>query len=87
MIIRGDHDLIVDGCWIVGGKASVRDVRSGRIMRVQGSAQIHDVGGSAQIHGVRDSAQIHGVGDSAQIHDVWGSAVLDESAKLRVVKD
>jgi hypothetical protein len=77
MIVRdGEHGLIVDGCWIIGGTAKIRDVRSGRIVRVQDSAQIHDVGGSAQIHGVRDSAQIHDVRDSAQIHDVRDSAQI-----------
>ena len=76
MILRGDHDLIVDGCWIVGGKAEIRDVRSGRIMRVQDSAQIHGVRGSAQIHDVGDSAQIHGVWGSAQILGVRGSAQI-----------
>ena len=79
MILRdGEHALIVDGCWIVAGTAKVRDVRSGRIMRVQGSAQIHDVWGSAQIHGVGGSAQIHGVGGSAQIHGVGGSAQIHD---------
>lgn len=78
MILRGDHDLIVDGCWIIGGAAKIRDVRSGRIMRVQGSAQIHRVGGSAQIHGVGGSAQIHRVGGSAQIHGVGDSAQIHD---------
>lgn len=77
MIIRdGERDLIVDGCWIVGGTAEVRDVRSGWIRRVQDSAQIIDVRGSARISGVWDSAQIFGV---------WGSAQLDESAKRRLL--
>lgn len=53
MILRdGEHTLIVDGCWIVGGTAIVRDVRGGRILRVQGAAQIHNVSGTAQIHDV-----------------------------------
>jgi len=95
MIVRtGEHQLIVDGCWIVGGDAVVRDMRAGRIMFVWGSAQIHNVGGSAQIHGVwgsaqihnvGGSAQIHNVGDSAQIHNVRDSAQLDDSAKAHVV--
>jgi len=49
VLASGAHRLIVDGCWIVGGDAIVRDVRGGRIIRVGGSAQIHDVGGSAQL--------------------------------------
>lgn len=67
MILRdGEHDLIVDGCWILGGTAVLRDVRGGRIVRVQDSAQVHDVGGSAQVHGpigpkvmLTDSAKAH----------------------------
>ena len=86
MILRdGEHRLIVDGCWIVGGTASVRDVRAGRIMRVQGSAQIRGVWDSAQIRGVCGSAQISDVWDSAQIRGVWGSAQLDASARSHVV--
>jgi len=68
--------LIIDGCWIVGGSVIVRDVRGGRIVRVQDSAQIRDVWGNAQIHGVWNSAQIRDVMDSAQIHGVWNSAQI-----------
>ena len=66
--------LIVDGCWIVGGKAVIRDVRGGRIVRVQDSARISDVWDSAQISGVGGSARISGVGGSARISGVGGSA-------------
>lgn len=94
MVIKdGEHALIVDGCWIVAGTAKIRDVRSGRIVRVQDSATISGVRDSATIRGVRDSATISDVwdsatisdvGDSATISDVWGSATLDASAKARV---
>ena len=100
MILRsGKHRLIVDGCWIVGGNAIVTDVRGGRILRVQDSAQIRDVQDSAQIRGVWDSAQIRDVGGWAQILGVWGSAqihgvrdsaqILDvqDSAQIRDVQD
>ena len=39
--------LIVDGCWIVGGKGAVRDVRGGRIVRVRGGSITGVSGGSA----------------------------------------
>ena len=93
-LVEGDHDLIVDGCWIVGGKAKVKDVRGGRIMtvrdsaqitNVRGSAQITNVWGSAQITDVRDWAQITNVRDSAQITNVRGSAQITDvwgSAKI-----
>ena len=70
--------LIVDGCWIVGGKSIVRDVRGGRILRVQDSAQVR---------GVMESAQVCGVRGSAQVHDVRGSAILDESARAHLVTE
>ena len=73
--------MILDGCWIIGGSAVVKDVRGGRIIRVQDSAQISDVMGSARISGVMGSVQISGVRGSAQISDVGGSAKLDESAE------
>ncbi len=41
--------LIVDGCWIIGGKAKIRDIRSGRIMRIQDSASVTNVRGSAKL--------------------------------------
>jgi hypothetical protein len=69
MILReGEHmGPVVDGCWIVGGTAILRDVRAGRIVRVWDSAQIHNVWGSAQIHNVLGSAQLD---PSAQAHMV-----------------
>ena len=91
MILReGEHRLIVDGSWIVLGTAVVRDVRAGRILHVQDSAQIHDVQDSAQIHDVRDSAQIHDVWGHAQIHGVWGHAQIhdvEDSAQIHDVRD
>jgi len=62
-----EHTLIVDGCWIVAGSSKVRDVRSGRILRVQDSATVRDV---------RDSATVQNVGGSATVRDVWGSATV-----------
>ena len=93
VLVTGEHQLIVDGCWVVAGNAKVRDVRSGRIVRVWDSATISDVGGSATISDVGDSATIRDVGgsatirgvwDSATIRDVGGSAMLDASAKAKV---
>ena len=93
VITNGERDLIVDGCWIIAGTAKIRDVRSGRIVRVQGSATISGVWGSATIRDVGDSATIRDVGGSATIRGVWGSATirgvrdsatLDASAKARV---
>ena len=71
-----DRQLIVDGCWIIAGTSKIRDVRSGRIVRVQDSAHISDVRGSASISGVGDSARISDVWGSASISDVWGSASI-----------
>jgi hypothetical protein len=80
-----DRQLIVDGCWIIAGASKIRDVRYGRIVRVQdsasiigvwGSASISNVGGSASISSVWDSARISGVWDSASIIGVWGSASI-----------
>ena len=67
--------LIVDGCWIVGGKGVVRDVRGGRIIRVQDSATVRDVWGSATVSNVGDSATVRGVG---------GRVTLDASAKAHL---
>ena len=89
MVIKdGEHALIVDGCWIVAGTAKIRDVRSGRIVRVQDSATISGVGGSATISDVWDSATIRDVGGSATIRDVGGSATISDvwdSATIRGV--
>jgi len=52
-VIRdGTRKLLVDGVWIVGGKADVCDVRAGRIIRVQDSATVRDVRGSATVSDV-----------------------------------
>ena len=50
MILKDvERELIVDGCWIVAGKSKIRDVRSGRIVRVQDSASITNVRDSAKL--------------------------------------
>ncbi len=88
VITNGERDLIVDGCWIIAGTAKIRDVRSGRIVRVQGSATIRDVWGSATISGVWGSATISGVRGSATIRDVGCSATISgvwDSATIRGV--
>jgi len=96
VITDGEHRLIVDGCWIIAGTAKIRDVRSGRIVRVQGSAtisnvgdsaSISDVGGSATISNVRDSATIRGVRNSATIRDVGGSATIRDVGGSATISD
>ena len=70
MILKdGDLPFIVDGCWILGGKTRVREIRSGWIRRIQDDATISDVRGGTKI----------------LLHDEYGkNAVLDESAKAHV---
>ena len=65
--------LIVDGCWIVGGKGVVRDVRGGRIIRVQDSGQVGEVRDSGRVGVVRGSGQVGVVRDSGRVGVVWGS--------------
>ena len=85
-----DLTLIVDGCWIVAGRSKIRDVRSGRIVRVQDSASISNVGGSASISNVGGSASIRNVWGSASISNVWDSASISnvqDSASISNVWD
>ena len=77
--------LIVDGCWIVGGKAVIRDVRGGRIIRVQDSATVSDVQDSATVRGVGGSATVRDVWDSATVRDVGARVTLDDTAKAHLV--
>jgi hypothetical protein len=79
--------LIVDGCWIVGGKGVVRDVRGGRILRVQDSATVRDVRGSATVSRVRGSATVSDVGDSATVSDVGDSATVSRVRGSATVSD
>ena len=86
MILKdGEHALIVDGCWIVAGTAKVRDIRSGRIMRVQDTASLQNVWGSATVRDVGDSATVQNVRGSATVRDVGHRVVLDDSAKAHLV--
>jgi hypothetical protein len=96
ILVDGDHDLLLDGCWIVGGTANITDVRGGRMMRVahsatirdvRGSATISGVRGSATISGVRGSATISGVRDSATIHDVGDSATIMDVRDSATIRD
>ena len=66
MILKtGEHSLLIDGCWIIGGDAVIRDVRAARIPRVSGGT-ISDVSGGT-ISGVRGGT----------ISDVWGGTISD----------
>ena len=64
LILRdGERGMILDGCWIVGGTAKIREVRSGRIVRLCGGTisdvwggTISDVGPRAKLD---DSAKAH----------------------------
>jgi len=67
-----DRDLIVDGCWIVAGASKVRDVRSGRIVRVQDSASVYVTFAGARF--------------LVLSNDVQGSALLDATAKAHTDK-
>ena len=79
--------LIVDGCWIVGGKAVIRDVRGGRIIRVQDSATVRGVRGSATVRGVGGSATVSDVWDSATVRGVWDSATVRDVGDSATVSD
>jgi hypothetical protein len=98
MILRdGDHSLLLDGCWIVGGTAKIRDVRSGRIVRLQDTGSITDVWGGiiTDVYG-GSITDVWGGSITAvyggSITDVWGgsitdvrgSATLDASAQASV---
>ena len=88
MILKnGEHDLIIEGCWIIGGTAKVCDVRSGWIRRVQDFAQVRDVRDSAQVRDVMDSAQVTNVGGSAQVTNVRGSAQVTNVGGSAQVRD
>ena len=84
MIMKtGEHSLLIDGCWIIGGDAVVRDVRAGRVRRVSGGT-ISGVSGGT-ISEVRGGS-ISGVWGGT-ISGVWGlpwEPLLDDSAKAHV---
>jgi len=47
MILKDDSKpLILDGCWIVGGNAKIREIRSGRIVRILGGTVSAILGGT-----------------------------------------
>ena len=84
MILKtGEHSLLVDGCWVIGGDAVVRDVRAARIARVSGGT-ITDVRGGT-ITDVRGGTITDVRGGT--ITRVWGAPwkpLLDDSAKAHV---
>jgi len=86
----GNHPLIVDGCWIIGGVAKVERIKYGRVMRVSDSAEIGYVSGSVTIGSVSDSVKIGKVSDSATIGSVSGSVKIGyvfDSATIGYVSD
>jgi hypothetical protein len=90
MIVRDDREILLGGCWIVAGKATVDLATNCRIISVRDSATINYVGGSATINYVGDSATINYVGGSATIKDVGDSATINYvggSATINYVGD
>jgi hypothetical protein len=88
LIVDETRDLIVDGCYILGGKAVVNEIKAGRILSVRDSATINYVRDSATIKDVGGSATIKDVGGSATIKDVGGSATINyvrDSATINYV--
>jgi hypothetical protein len=91
--------MILDGSWIVGGDVSVFDVRGGWIRRVQDSPTISYVWGGT-ISVVRGGTISHVWGGTISyvwggtisdvrggtISDVWDSAILDDSARVHVLR-
>ena len=80
MILRsGDHGLIVDGCWIVGGDAKIRELRSGRIVRLCGGTVSAISGGTvSEIWGGTVSAISGGTVSAIRggtVSAIWGGTV------------
>ncbi len=58
MVINDDKTpLVLDGCWIVGTKGKIREVRSGRVMRVCGGT-ISEVRGGTIVGPVGPYAKV-----------------------------
>ena len=78
MILRtGEHSLLVDGCWIIGGDAVVRGVRAGGLARVSGGT-ISDVRGGT-------ISDVWG-GTISGVRGAPYTPLLDASAKAHVAK-
>ena len=90
MIVCDDRRLILGGCWIVCGSASVQKVSNARIYSVRDSARVDSVCDSARVDSVRDSARVGSVYGSARVGSVYGSARVGSvygSASVGSVRD
>ena len=101
MILKtGEHSLLIDGCWVIGGDAVVRDVRAARIAGVWGGTITNVWGGTitnvwggtitnvsgGTITNVRGGMITNVRG--GMITNVWGrpwTPLLDDSAKRHVL--
>jgi len=99
VVVTDHRDLLLGGCYIIAGSASVRRIKNSRIYAVYESAKIDyvcesaiivNVHGSAEIGSVSGSAGIVRVFDSAKIGSVYDSAKIgcvSGSAKIGNVHD
>lgn len=79
MILRtGDHGLIVDWCWIIGGDARVRELRSGRIVCLMGGTVDAITGGTVN--------EVRGGTVNEVRHDVYFTLNLSDQAKDELVR-
>lgn len=86
MIVRESRDILLGGCWVVGGNARIGQLAAGRIVVLCGSAIVERVCGSAIVERACDSAiveHVHGSArvecatDSVYVKNVSGTAVVE----------
>lgn len=83
MILTGHVAIIADGCWILGGSASVDRMIGGRVVcmfdsasvvSMSDSARVGDMFGSARVGDMSDSASVGNMSGSARVGNMFGSA-------------
>lgn len=67
ILVEGHKEIIADGCWIVGGTATVAEIVAGRVYCIRDSARVDYIHDSAKVDTIRGSAKVDYIGGSAKV--------------------
>lgn len=67
MLIGGDQDVILGGCYILHGKARISCFYGGVVKLMSGSSQVNEMCNSSQVNKMCDSSQVNKMWDSSKI--------------------
>jgi hypothetical protein len=88
MIVSGNRDVLLGGCWILVGGANVKEAINSRVVVVYGDGVIGVLYGSSRVGMLRDSSQVGVLNGSSRVDALYGSSrvgMLRDSSQVGVL--